>query len=169
MKAMVGLIIAILIIVSLRLFWPSTPYDESKASLNEDVIKEESQQAESLNVAIDENDSPAQELNALDDERTRLMTAEYDILQEERKKLKRHVARLKHDMWGLKFAREKSKQLSASVMGASNLLRNPDMLGAFANVDAIKDEIAKIKFSQNSLQEVSEFIEASQNKTDASD
>jgi hypothetical protein len=169
MKAMVGLIIAILVIVSLRLFWPSTPYGESKASLSEDVIKEESQQAEGLDVTLDEKGSPTQELNTLDDERTKLMTAEYDILQEERKILKRHVARLKHEMWGLKFAKEKSKQMSAAVMGASNLLRNPDMLGAFANVDAIKDEIAKVKFSQNSLQEVSEFIEASQNKTDAPD
>ncbi len=162
MKAMVGLIIAILVVFGLRLFWPSTESGVSEVSIKEEMNASKNVQAEILEVRIEENNSSSQELNApSDDERTKLMTTEYEILQQERKKLKRHLARLKHDMWGLKFSSEKAKKMSATVMGASNVLRNPDMLGAFSNVEGIKDEIAKVNFAEKSLQQVSELIEAS--------
>ncbi len=162
MKAMVGFIFAILIVFGLRLFWPSTGSGVSEMPLKEEMNDAKNEQVEILGVVTEENDSPSQALNApSDDERTKLMTAEYEILQQERKKLKRHLARLKHDMWGLKFSREKAKQMSTTVMSASNVLRNPDMLGAFSNVEGIKDEIAKVNFAEKSLQQVSEIIEAS--------
>jgi len=160
---MVGLIIAILIIFGLRLFWPSAESDVSEAPLKEEMNDATNDQVKILEVTEEGNDSSSQELNAAgDDERTILMTAEYEILQQERRKLKRHLARLKHDMWGLKFSPEKAKQMSVTVMGASNVLRNPDMLGAFSNVEGIKNEIAKINFAEKSLQEVDEMIEANQ-------
>lgn len=167
---MVGLIIAILIIFSLRLFWPSTQSGVSEVSLHEDMTNKEEQQVEILEVTTEENELSSQKLSVLsDDERTRLMTAEYEILQQERKKLKRHLAHLKHDMWGLKFAPEKAKQMSTSVMGASKLIKNPDMLGAFSSVEDIKDEIAKVNFAEKSLQEVSEIIKESINSSNAPD
>jgi cell shape-determining protein MreC len=162
MKAMVGLIIAILIVFGLRLFWPSTESGVSEVSIKKEMNDSKNEQVEMLEVTTEETDSSSQELNATsDDERTRLMKAEYEILEQERKKLKRHLARLKHDMWGLKFSREDAKQMSTTVMGASNVLRNPDMLGAFSNVEDIKDEIAKVNFAEKSLQQVSKMIEAS--------
>jgi len=48
-------------------------------------------------------------------------------------------------------------------MGASRLLNNPHMLGAFLNVEGIKDEIAKIKFAEKSLEQVSQVIKESKN------
>jgi cell shape-determining protein MreC len=162
MKVMVGLIIVILIIFSFRLFWPSTEFGVSEVPLKEEMNEAKNKQVKISEVTTEENDSSSQELNtASDDERTRLMKVEYEILLQERKKLKRQLARLKHDMWGLKFSREEAKQMSTTVMGASNLLRNPDMLGAFSNVEDIKDEIAKVNFAEKSLQQVSEMIEAS--------
>ncbi len=170
MKAMVGLIIAILIIFGLRLFWPSTESGVSEVSIKTEMDGSKNEQAEILEVRTEENDSSSQESNAVsDDERTKLMTTEYEILQQERKKLKRHLARLKHDMWGLKFSPDKAKQMSATVMGASNVLRNPDMLGAFSNVEGIKDEIAKVNFAEKSLQQVSELIEASKRTSKVED
>ena len=163
---MVGLIIAILVIFSLKLFWPSTQSDLRDPTLNEDTTSKEIQQVKRLESITEENDLPLEKLNvASSDEKTRLMLAEYEILKQERKKLKQHVARLKHDMWGLRFASDKAKQMSASVMGASMLLKNPDMLGAFSSVSGIKDEIAKVNFSEKSLKQVSEMIEASKDSS----
>lgn len=161
MKAMVGLIVAILIIFSLRLFWPSTQSGMSEVSENEqpEISEENGSLSEKLNISDD---------SLAEDERTRLMTAEYEILVQARKELKRHLARLRHDMWGLKFASEKAKKMSTSVMGASRLLKNPHMLGAFSNVEGIKDEIAKINFAEKSLQQVNEIIEASKNNSEES-
>lgn len=158
---MVGLIVAILIIFSLRLFWPSTQSGMSEVSENEqpEISEENGSLSEKLNISDD---------SLAEDERTRLMTAEYEILVQARKELKRHLARLRHDMWGLKFASEKAKKMSTSVMGASRLLKNPHMLGAFSNVEGIKDEIAKINFAEKSLQQVNEIIEASKNNSEES-
>lgn len=162
MKAMVGLIVAILIIFGLRLFWPSNEYEVSGVSQNE-VTNE---QAESPEVIANETDLSS-ELNApSDDEKRELMTAEYEILEQARKKLKRHVSHLKHDMWGLKFASDTAKKMSTSVMSASRLLKNPHMLGAFSGVEGIKDEIAKVKFAEKSLVEVDEIIEANKSNSD---
>lgn len=163
---MVGLILTLLVIFSLRLFWPSTQSDLREHSFNEDTTSKESQQVEILEATTEENDLSSEKLNVVSsDEKTRLMIAEYEILEQERKKLKRHVARLKHDMWGLRFAPEKAKQMSAIVMGASRLLKNPDMLGAFSSVSGIKDEIAKVNFSEKSLKQVNEMIEVNKNSS----
>ena len=156
---MVGLIITILIIFGLRLFWPTAQPEVSGVSQNE-------VSSENMKLAVDavqESNSQSADLITPSDERTRLMTAEYEILEQQRKNLKRQLARLRHDMWGVKFAKEKAKQMSATVMSASNVLRNLDMLGAFSGVDAIKDEISKVNFAEKSLQQISEIVAAEKN------
>jgi len=153
---MVGLVIAILIIFSFTLFWPSSQPDVSNMTLNENINEQDVISKSSA--AQDE--SPSLGLNApSDDEKIRLMTAEYEILEKARKKLKRRLARLKHDMWRLKFIPEKAKQMNKIMMNSHKLINNPDMLGAFSNVEGIKDEIAKIKFAEKSLELVSTMIE----------
>jgi Pyruvate/2-oxoacid:ferredoxin oxidoreductase gamma subunit len=161
MKAMVGLVLAILIIFSLRLFWPSTEFDLSEMPQTEASSDNIDEQVNASEVTTNETDSSLAELNASSgEEKTKLMTAEYEILEQERKKLKRHLAQLKHEMWGLKFTPEKAKKISTSVMSASRLLNNPPMLGAFLSVGQIKDEIVKVNFAEKSLEEVDEIIKA---------
>jgi hypothetical protein len=156
MKAMVGLVIAILIIFSLKLFWPSNQTGVSDVSLNEDM-NEQDVISETSTV---QDDSSSLKLNApSDDEKVKQMTAEYETLEKERKILKRHLARLKHDMWGLKFDPEKAKQISNIMLYAHKLIKNPDMLGAFSNAEGIKDEVAKVKFAEKSLEQVNAMIE----------
>ena len=153
---MVGLVIAILIIFSLTLFWPSSQPDVSNVSLNknineQDIISEAS---------TGQDKSSSLDLNApSDDEKIKLMTAEYEILNKARKKLKSRLARLKHDMWGLKFVPEKVKQINKILLNAHKLFKNPDMLGAFSNVEGIRDEIAKVNFAEKSLDQVNAMIE----------
>lgn len=62
-------------------------------------------------------------------------------------------------MWGLKFAPETAKKMSEIMLNSHKLIKNPDMLGAFSSVKGIQDEIAKIKFAESSIEQVSELIE----------
>ena len=161
MKAMVGLVLAILIIFGLRLFWPSSEFeinDVSQSEVLNDKTEVETQVDES---GSNETGSLTIELNASgDEEKTKLMKAEYEVLEQARKNLKRHLAQLKHEMWGLKFPAETAKEMSTSVMSASKLLKNAHMLGAFFNVEQIKDEIAKLNFAEKSLEEIDEIVKA---------
>lgn len=105
------------------------------------------------------------ELSRADDEETiRLKTAAYEELEEGRKKLKRRLSRLKHDMWGLKFAPDQAKKMSSIMLEGHKLIKNPEMLGAFFTVKQIEDEIAKISFAGKSLNEIDRMIE--ENKKD---
>jgi hypothetical protein len=168
MKAMVGLVLAILIIFGYRLFWPSTESELDIVNQN-DVAIEKSETSES-DVA-NENTSPSQELNIpSNEEKTKLMTAEFEVLEQDRKKLKRHIALLKHQMWGLKFPSGIAKKISTTVLGANKLLKNPHMLGAFSSVEQIKDEIAKVEFAEKSLIEIDEIVKAKiEESTDITD
>lgn len=151
---MVGLIIVILIIFGVRLFWPESTSEINVVNQN-DVVDESSTAQ-----TTDESFTRELELKAPnDEERSRLIRAEYEILEDARKKLKRHIAQLKHDMWGMKFAPDTAKKISTVVLSASKLLKNPHMLGAFSSVEGIKDEIAKVNFAEKSLEEVDKMIQ----------
>ena len=156
MKATVGLVIAILIIFSLKLFWPSNQADVSNMSLNGNTMEQDT----IIEASTVTDESSTLVLNTpSDDEKVKLMTAEYEILDKERKILKRRLSRLKHDMWGLKFVPEDAKKMSEIMLNAHKLLRNPYMLGAFSNVEGIQNEIAKIKFAEKSIDQVSAMID----------
>lgn len=160
MKAMVGVVLAILIIFCIRLFWPS-----SDMEISNDIQSNNIQEEIAEETIVEKMDSTPgttlPELNNTEDKaKTRLMRAEYETLEDARIKLKKHIGKLKHDMWGLTFPKETAKKVSNAVLGASRLLKNPNMLGAFHNVEQIKDEIAKVNFAQKSLQEVDEIIKA---------
>lgn len=166
---MVGLVIAILIIFSLNLFWPSNQTD-----VNNVTVEENTNQQDTIKVEVEESevedDSALQTLNTpSDDEKIELMTSEYEILEKERKQLKRRLARLKHDMWGLKFAREDAKQMSEIMLNATRLIKNPDMLGAFHSIEGIQDEITKIKFAEKSLEQIDAMIEQNKNNANTVD
>jgi hypothetical protein len=166
MKAMVGLVIAILIIFTVNLFWPSGQTGDSNLSLKQDITE----QGVSAEADTHEVDVSLSGLNPpSDDEKVKLMTAEYEILDKERKSLKRRLSRLKHEMWGLKFAPDKAKKISEIMLGSHKLIRNPDMLGAFSSVKGIQDEIAKIKFAGKSVEQVSEMIEENKKNSGTSD
>lgn len=159
---MVGLVIAILVIFILNLFWPSNQVDAPDMSFKEDTKS----QAVNLNAATSNSVATSDVLTTPgNDEKVSLMKAEYEVLEAERKKLQRRLSRLKHDMWGLKFVPEKAKQINEIMMNAHKLIKNPYLLGAFSSVKAIQDEIAKIKFAEKSVEQVSAMIEENKNSS----
>ncbi|MGB1801085.1 MAG: hypothetical protein ACPHLK_09685 [Gammaproteobacteria bacterium] len=175
MKAVAGLIIAILIIFAYRLFWPSSEFETVNLAHEAVVKKTETKAEEAIEtITVDEVISPSQQLNAASDsEKRKLMEAEYEVLEQTRKKLKSHIGLLKHQMWGLKFPAATAKEISTTVMSANQLLKNPPMLGAFSSVEEIKNETAKIEFAEKSLTEIDKIvktkIEENANSVDQTD
>ena len=159
---MVGLVVAILLIFGYRLFWPSAEPESFSSDQQETVNKSDVDSRPDTEMKTTEDViSSSQKLNAPSDKEKRmLMRAEYEILEKARKNLKRHIALLKHQMWGLKFPSGVARKISTTVMGANKLLKNPHMLGAFSSVEQIQDEVAKIEFAEKSLVEIDELVAA---------
>ena len=65
----------------------------------------------------------------------------------------------RHDAYAMA---EAINEMSDILLVAHKLIKNPDMLGAFSDIEGKKNEIAKIKFSNKSLDRVSEIIQGAQ-------
>ena len=162
---MVGLVVAILIIFSVVLFWPSSPMNDiNTPKIGETTISNE------MGIISDKenNDTKVIELNTpADDFKSAQMAAEYKVLEKARRDLKQQLARLKHEVWGLKFPSNQAKEMNEIMLNALKLTKNPDLLGAFSDVQGIKDEIDKITFANKALEEVKTMIKATQQNTGA--
>ena len=155
MKAMVMFVILLLVIFGINLFWPDSRQTTTPALVNEVATetvssREKSQQAEQADELV--------ATGSFYNDKLEKMHAEYDKLKQARARLKRRLARLKHEVWGLKFPKQDAKQISDIMLGATQLIKNPAMLGAFSDSETIKDETAKVEFANNSLDEVSAMI-----------
>ena len=147
MRYLLGLVITVLVVTCFILFWPT-------GDINNDNVGIQNSSSETIQSQI-ANSDPTENS---DDQRSEIMLAEYKVLEKERRALKQRLARLKHYMWGLKFEKDKAKQMNEVLLNAHKLIKNPDMLGAFSDVKNIRDEIIKIKFINKSLDQVTETI-----------
>ena len=147
MRYLLGLVITVLVVTCFILFWPT-------GDLNNDNVGIQNSSSGTIESQI-ANLDPTEKS---DDQRNEIMLAEYKVLEKERRALKQRLARLKHYMWGLKFEKDKAKQMNEVLLNAHKLIKNPDMLGAFSDVKNIRDEIIKIKFINKSLDQVTKTI-----------
>ena len=147
MRYLLGLVITVLVVTCFILFRPTEDTNNDNAGIQNS--SSETIQSQIANSDPTENS---------DDQRSEIMLAEYKVLEKERRALKQRLARLKHYMWGLKFEKDKAKQMNEVLLNAHKLIKNPDMLGAFSDVKNIRDEIIKIKFINKSLDQVTETI-----------
>ena len=143
---MMGLVIVILIISILTLFWPDSSNDgvssapaAPPAHQNPDSIKPET----AVNKEATQLDQHAQQ-----------MKAEFELLEQSRRELKRTLARLKHEMWGMEFPPEQAREINEIMLNAHKFEKTPRMLGAFHNSEEIRDEREKVLFAIKSLEEV---------------
>lgn len=157
MKAMVGLVIAILVISILTLFWPESTGE--RASSTPEVSP--AQQNPDITVPDTASSSEATQ----QDSHAQKMKAEYELLEQSRKELKRHLARLKHEMWGKKFPPEQAKEINQIMLNAHKFEKTPRMLGAFHDASEIQDERDKVLFAIKSLEEIETWLQ--QNDADA--
>ena len=153
---MAGVIIVVLLLSIMNLFWPSDKFDKKDISVESKVVNTTNVSDDAptdTHVLPDGLNKPSS------DEKVKLMTAAYETLESGRKNLKRRLSRLKHELWDLKFEPEKAKMISDTLLEAHKLIKNPEMLGAFAGVQEIEDEIAKIQFADKSLNQIDKLIE----------
>ena len=135
MKHVLGLVFIVLICFCFILFWPANEVD-----------------------TVNSISSTSNLIANNDDERNEIMTSEYKVLEKERGVLKQRLARLKHHMWGLKFEKNKAKEMSEILLNAHRLIKNPNMLGTFFDVESIRDETMKVNFANKSLDQVTKII-----------
>lgn len=146
MKAMVGLVIAILIVSVVTLFWPSDANDH----LTETVSKPASAKETATNAA--------DESLAASEQKAAQMQEEYEKLEQARMDLKRNLARLKHEMWGMTFPPDQAAEMNEIMLNAHKFEKTPRMLGAFLNVQEISAELDKVRFAIKSLEELEATI-----------
>lgn len=151
MKAMAMFVIFLLVIFGINLFWLDGRQTMAPANEAATAVTSDRETSRQIVGPVIIGPSYADKLEK--------MNAEYDKLERARKRLKRRLARLKHEMWGLKFPKQQARHISDAMFGATRLIKNPAMLGAFADSEAIKDETAKVEFANSSLDEVSAMIE----------
>ena len=135
MKYVLSLVFIVLICFCFILFWPANEVD-----------------------TVNSISSTSNLIANNDDERNEIMTSEYKVLEKERRVLKQRLARLKHHMWGLKFEKNKAKEMNEILLNAHRLIKNPNMLGAFSDAESIRDETMKVKFANKSLDRVTKII-----------
>ena len=151
MKHVLSLVFIVLICFCFLLFWPANEVDTVNINIENRNIFSEGKPKQSI------SSMPNLTANN-DDERNEIMTSEYKVLEKERGVLKQRLGRLKHHMWGLKFEKNKAKEMSEILLSAHRLIKNPDMLGAFSDAESIRDETMKVKFANKSLDRVTKII-----------
>ena len=91
--------------------------------------------------------------------RVERMRAEYALLEEAREGLRDRINELKARLYGVKLPAERANELNHDMMEAFVLLKNPPMLGAFRDVDGIREEIGKIEQANKRLGKVDSAID----------
>ncbi len=146
MKAMMGVVIAILVVSILTLFWPRTAEETAVSS---DISKTKTTATTT---------SASAEIIAEED-RSEKMQAAYAELEKARKKLQRALAELQHEMWGMSFPPDQAREIKEIMLNAHKFEKTPMMLGAFRDVSEINSETDKVMFAIKSLQEISESLQ----------
>jgi len=147
MRYALGLVMVALLLFFFILFWPT----------NENNISRSKEKNFSSEMSEDEI-LISEPINKNDEDRYEAMKSEYKIIEKERRSLKQRLARLKHNMWGLKFEKNTAKEMSEILLNAHKLIKNPGMLGSFSDIENIRDEIMKLRFANKALDQVSDII-----------
>ena len=152
MRYALGLVLAALLFFFFILFWPTK--ENSINSLKEENFSSEISEDEIL---------VSEPINKNDEDRYEAMKSEYKIIEKERRALKQRLARLKHNMWGLKFEKNVAKEMSEVLLNAHKLIKNPGLLGSFSDIESIRGEIMKLRFANKALDQVSDIINKKRN------
>ncbi len=145
MKAMMGVVIAILVVSILTLFWPQSA---QKAAVTNNISS-----TKTIEAAASANAESIAE-----DDNSEKMQAAYAKLEDARKKLQRQLAELQHEMWGMSFPPDQAREIKEIMLNAHKFEKTPMMLGAFQDVPEIQSETDKVMFAMKSLQEISESL-----------
>lgn len=99
---------------------------------------------------------PATSAEALAREEKRLaaLQAEYAELEQARGALRQQLGKLKARLWKARLPAAQARALTKQMRAGHALLKNPPLLGAFRNVEAMRRETAKVNSVAGKLREL---------------
>ena len=102
--------------------------------------------------------APSAEAQAREEQRLAALRAEYAELEQARAALRRQLGRLKARLWQARLPAAQAQALTRQMRAGHALLKNPPLLGAFRNVEAMRRETAKVNSVTGKLRELEAAI-----------
>lgn len=97
---------------------------------------------------------PSAEALAREEKRLAALRAEYAELEQARAALRQQLGRLKARLWKARLPAAQARALTKQMRAGHALLKNPPLLGAFRNVEAMRRETAKVNSVAGKLREL---------------
>lgn len=98
--------------------------------------------------------APSAEALAREEKRLATLRAEYAELEHAREALRRQLGKLKARLWNARLPADQARALTKQMRAGHALLKNPPLLGAFRNVEAMRRETAKVNSVADKLREL---------------
>lgn len=102
--------------------------------------------------------APSAEALAREEKRLAALRAEYAELEQARAALRRQLGKLKARLWRARLPAAQAQALTRQMRAGHALLKNPPLLGAFRNVEAMRRETAKVNSAAGKLRELEAAI-----------
>lgn len=97
---------------------------------------------------------PSAEALAREEKRLAALRAEYAELEQARAALRQQLGRLKARLWKARLPAAQARALTKQMRAGHALLKNPPLLGAFRNVEAMRRETAKVNSVAGKLRDL---------------
>ena len=97
---------------------------------------------------------PSAEALAREEKRLATLRAEYAELEQARAALRQQLGRLKARLWKTRLPAAQARALTKQMRAGHALLKNPPLLGAFRNVEAMRRETAKVNSVAGKLRDL---------------
>lgn len=98
--------------------------------------------------------APSAEALAREEKRLAALRAEYAELEQARGALRQQLGKLKARLWKARLPAAQARALTKQMRAGHALLKNPPLLGAFRNVEAVRRETAKVNSVAGKLREL---------------
>lgn len=98
--------------------------------------------------------APSAEALAREEKRLAALRAEYAELEQARGALRRQLGKLKARLWKARLPAAQARALTKQMRAGHALLKDPPLLGAFRNVEAVRRETAKVNSVAGKLREL---------------
>ncbi len=115
-------------------------------------------ETQTMDQAMDENE-------LAEEERYAAILAEYKKLEKARRNLDRRLARIKGVMWSVELPADQAEEIVSKVRKGYALLKSKKLLGAFSGLESISDEVARVGYAYQELEDVVEEVKAAKSGT----
>ena len=145
------ILIVVFLLIIATLYFVFIPEQAHIAGKPDSPVQENIQQETSE--ASSEPESKSEE-----ELRREAMHETFEKLEKARRDLERKLSRLKALLWGLEFPAEKSEAIREQMQTGYALLKNKKLLGAYRDLEHLKEDLDQIGFVYQSLVQLEEEV-----------